>query len=82
MLSRSESGNSDSGACVKNGLQSGSHAKGERCSGPGQPRRARGRATPRLGEWLESAGVSATRCRQKFRDVQIETRQGIEMERC
>jgi hypothetical protein len=34
-----------------------------------------------LCENLESARASAPRCSQKFRDVQIETRQGVEMER-
>jgi len=34
-----------------------------------------------LCENLESARASAPRCSQKLRDVQIETRQGVEMER-
>lgn len=45
MLSRAESGDSDTGAGAKNGSQPGSRAKDERCSGLGQPRRPARRAT-------------------------------------
>ncbi len=82
MLSRSESGDSDADARAKNGWQPRSRAKGRTLEWSGPATQGRdGALLRRLGGWFESARGSATRCSQKFRDVQIETRQGIEMER-